>query len=44
MRGPLEAVKAAWIGGDITFTSMVEWVQALRESLVALHKVAHANE
>ena len=23
---------------------MVEWVQALRETLVALHRVAHANE
>ena len=44
MRGPLEAVKAGWIGGDISFTSTVEWVQALRETLVALHKVAHANE
>ena len=37
-------VKAGWIGGDISFTSTVEWVQALREILVALHKVAHANE
>ena len=44
MRGPLEAVKAGWIGGDISFTSTVEWVQTLRETLVALHKVAHANE
>ena len=44
MRGPLEAVKVGWIGGDISFTSTVEWVQALRETLVSLHKVAHANE
>ena len=44
MRGPLEAVKAGWIEGDISFTSTVEWVQPLRETLVALHKVAHANE
>ena len=44
MRCPLEAVKAGWIGGDISFTCKVEWVQALRETLVALHKVAHANE
>ena len=29
---------------DISFTSTVEWVQALRETLVALHTVAHANE
>ena len=44
MRGPLEVVKAGWIGGDISFTSTVEWVQALRETLVALHRVAHVNE
>ena len=44
MRGSLEAVKAGWIGGDISFTSMVELVHALRGTLVALHKVTHANE
>ena len=44
MRGPLEEVKTEWIGGDISFTITVEGVQALRETLVALHKVAHANE
>ena len=44
MRGPLEAVKAGWIGGNISYTSTVECAHALRGTLVALHKVAHANE
>ena len=43
MRDPLEAVKEGWIGGDISFISTVEWVQELRETLVYLHKVAHAK-
>ena len=37
-------VKVGWIEGDISFTSTIEWEQAMMETLVALHKVAHANE
>ena len=44
LRGPLEAMRDGWIGGELSVANTTEWVQELRSTLSKLHEVARAHQ
>ena len=44
LRGPLEAIRDGWLGGELTWTSTAGWVKDLREILSRLHESARSHQ
>ena len=44
LRGPLQALKEGWMGGELKFETSIDWVNQLRDTLAQLQKVAYDNE
>ena len=44
LRGPLQALKEGWTGGELKFETSIDWVNQLRDTLAQLQKVAYDND